>query len=131
MRRRAVKRKYFTVVQVAVLVVMSTLAGATAGRGIPSLPGTCSIPPAKANSLDVKPLAPLVASGNGFTYQGRLVQGGAPATGQYDLRFTLYDDPSAGSQVGTPVEVLTQTVTNGLFAITLDFGASAFDGNAR
>src|SRR5258708_4569837 len=30
--------------------------------------------------------------GTGFTYQGRLNDGGAPANGVYDLAFTLYGD---------------------------------------
>ena len=69
--------------------------------------------------------------GNEFTYQGRLKQTGAPVTGDYDLEFRLYDDPDAGTQVG-PTETLTDhPVTNGLFTAPLDFGADAFDGDAR
>jgi len=30
--------------------------------------------------------------GTAFTYQGRLNSGGNPASGVYDLRFTLYED---------------------------------------
>ncbi|MDX2017201.1 MAG: hypothetical protein SFY95_06115, partial [Planctomycetota bacterium] len=35
-----------------------------------------------------------------FTYQGQLSQLGNAATGIYDLRFRLYDDPTAGDQNG-------------------------------
>jgi hypothetical protein len=63
------------------------------------------------------------AVGNSFTYQGRLLSGGSPANGQYDLRFALYDAATGGSQVGTPVVLTNQTVSNGLFSVTLDFGA--------
>lgn len=74
------------------------------------------------------PLAPV---GSGFTYQGRLLDGGNPANGQYDLRFTLFDALTGGNQVGTPVTLSNQTVTNGLFTVTLDFGAATFRGDAR
>ena len=39
--------------------------------------------------------------GTAFTYQGRLVDDGNPASGVYDLTFTLYDAVSGGGQVGT------------------------------
>ncbi len=73
------------------------------------------------------PLAPLDA---GFTYQGRLVQGGNAVSGECSLAFRLYDQASDGAQVSSPI---TQTVTlsNGLFTAPLDFGANAFTGEAR
>ncbi len=71
------------------------------------------------------------ALASGFTYQGRLSSGGGPAEGQYDLQFTLYDALTGGTIVSTPIILTNQTVTDGLFTVTLDFGASAFDGNAR
>jgi hypothetical protein len=63
-----------------------------------------------------------------FTYQGRLNDGANPATGIYDLRFTLYD--SVGIVAG-PVDRLATSTTNGLFTVTLDFGAGIFAGPAR
>lgn len=33
-----------------------------------------------------------VPDGTAFTYQGRLMDGGSPANGSYDLEFRLYDD---------------------------------------
>ena len=36
----------------------------------------------------------LQAQGTAFTYQGRLNDGGSPATGNYDLTFALYNSPS-------------------------------------
>ena len=71
------------------------------------------------------------AQGTAFTYQGRLLDNGSPATGIYDLQFALYDasnNPStlvAGPLTNSPVGV-----TNGLFTVQLDFGG-VFDGNAR
>ncbi|MBN2508551.1 MAG: hypothetical protein JXQ71_17875 [Verrucomicrobia bacterium] len=66
-----------------------------------------------------------------FTYQGRLDDGNAPATGVYDLQFTLWKAASGPSQIGAPVTVNDQQVTNGLFTVSLDFGAGAFEGSAR
>ena len=33
--------------------------------------------------------------GTAFTYQGKLADGGNAASGSYNLKFTLYDDPAA------------------------------------
>jgi hypothetical protein len=71
------------------------------------------------------------AQGTAFTYQGRLNDSGVPANGKYDLRFTLYDALSVGSLVAGPVTNSPVTVTNGLFVVTLDFGAGVFTGPAR
>ncbi len=72
-----------------------------------------------------------VVLGNSFTYQGRLTDAGSPANGAYDLRFILYDAESGGSQVGSTVTREDVNVTNGLFTVDLDFGATAFTGDAR
>jgi N-acetylneuraminic acid mutarotase len=66
-----------------------------------------------------------------FTYQGRLNDGGSAANGIYDLRFAIYDAATVGGRVAGPVTNSPVTVSNGLFTVTLDFGASAFDGGAR
>lgn len=70
------------------------------------------------------------AQGTAFTYQGRLNDGVAPANGTYDLRFALYDAASAGAQNGLLVTNSATVVTNGLFAVTLDFG-NQFPGADR
>jgi hypothetical protein len=72
-----------------------------------------------------------VPVGTTFTYQGRLTDAGNPASGPYDLRFTLFDAASGGAQVGTPVTVEDVAVSQGLFTVTLDFGAAAFGADAR
>jgi hypothetical protein len=64
-----------------------------------------------------------------FTYQGKLVDGGAPANGMYDLTFALYDALSGGVQIGATVTRHGVTVADGLFTVQLDFGA-VFDGTA-
>jgi hypothetical protein len=71
------------------------------------------------------------AQGTGFTYQGRLQNGGLPANGSYDLRFALHDAASGGAPVGGALTNAATAVSNGLFAVTLDFGAGVFNGNAR
>jgi hypothetical protein len=63
--------------------------------------------------------------GTAFTYQGYLVDNGTAATGLYDLRFSLWDDPSAGSQVGGTLTLEDQPVVDGVFNVELDFGVLA------
>ncbi len=69
--------------------------------------------------------------GTAFTYQGRLEAAGSPANGLYDFHCALYDAPSGPAQVAGAVTNLAAAVTNGSFTIKLDFGAVAFNGNAR
>jgi len=69
--------------------------------------------------------------GTAFTYQGQLADGGAPANGRYDLKFTLYDNAGGGMAVAGPVTNSPVGVSNGLFITTLDFGPNAFTGDAR
>ena len=71
------------------------------------------------------------AQGSGFTYQGRLTDGGTPANGTYDLQFALFDGMSGGAQVGATQTVPTVAVSAGTFTVQLDFGASAFPGAPR
>ncbi len=69
--------------------------------------------------------------GTDFTYQGQLRQDGVPADGTADLRFALFPAASGGAQVGPTVTSSNVTVVNGLFSVQLDFGAAAFNGQAR
>ena len=66
-----------------------------------------------------------------FSYQGRLADAGQGATGTYQFQFKLFDAVSGGSQIGATVSDLTANVTNGSFAVQLDFGALAFNGSER
>ncbi len=70
------------------------------------------------------------AQGTAFTYQGRLGDGGAPANGNYDILFSLYDAASGGNQVDGTLMGTAVPVTNGLFTVTLDFG-NQFPGAGR
>jgi len=71
------------------------------------------------------------AQSSSFTYQGRLTDGGTAANGNYDLQFALWDSASGGSQVGSTLTVSSVAVSNGVFAVTLDFGANSFPGAGR
>src|SRR5882672_9129090 len=74
---------------------------------------------------------PAFAQGTAFTYQGVLSQSGAAVNGSNDLTFTLYNAASGGVTVGASNVVNDLVMSNGLFTVTLDFGAGAFDGSAR
>src|SRR5881394_897233 len=67
----------------------------------------------------------------GFTYQGKLTDGGAPANGHYDLQFALFDIADGGAQVGQTQTVTAVSVRAGVFTVALDFGANAFPGANR
>ena len=75
--------------------------------------------------------APTAPVGSGFTYQGQLKVSGAPANGQFDFVFELYDASAAGVQVGGTITRENVLVSNGLFTTKLDFGVGAFGGGAR
>ena len=76
-----------------------------------------------------------VAQTTTFSYQGRLSDSGTPANGIFDLQFTLYDtaDVGTGALQGSPNTVTNPSVqvTDGVFTVQLDFGASAFSGGDR
>lgn len=82
------------------------------------------IPALVAAELQAAPL------GTSFTYQGQLKDGGVPANGVYDLRFGLFDVSSGGTALLTPTCRDNVNVVDGLFTVTLDFGAQ-FAGDQR
>ncbi|QOJ13742.1 MAG: hypothetical protein HRU75_03400 [Planctomycetia bacterium] len=69
--------------------------------------------------------------GASVTYQGQLKSGGAPLDSTADFEFRLFDAAMDGNAIGTAVAINNVAVVNGLFAIDLDFGAAAFNGQAR
>jgi hypothetical protein len=75
-------------------------------------------------------LSAALAQGTAFTYRGRLNDGGSPANGIYDLRFTIYDSLSGGAIVSGPLTNAATGVTNGAFTVALDFGSGPFRGGA-
>src|SRR5215510_11850324 len=75
--------------------------------------------------------AAAVGQTSSFTYQGRLTDGGTSANGNYDLRFAVFDSLSGGTQVALTQTLNTVAVSNGVFTVSLDFGANAFNGANR
>src|SRR5262249_45150928 len=95
----------------------------------PPAPGTCI-----CLALALGQIAVLAAPmGTAFTYHGRLTDGGGPATGNYDLNFSLSDSASRRALVGTPptITLAPVAVSNGLFTVALDFGGLTFAGDGR
>ncbi len=66
-----------------------------------------------------------------FTYQGQLRNAGALVNGPVDLRITLWDSDAAGAQVGPINNYQALPITDGRFAVGLNFGGTAFDGSNR
>ena len=66
-----------------------------------------------------------------ITYQGELTQNGALADGAFDMSFALWDSLAGGAQIGSTISLRGVQVTEGRFAVELDFGADAFDNSAR
>jgi len=87
----------------------------------------------QVQAQDAGPANTQAALGTAITYQGRLTDSstGNPITDTCDLRFSLFDAASGGSLKHGPIFVYGVTLNNGYFSVDLDFGASAFDGNAR
>src|SRR5665213_715984 len=85
---------------------------------------------ALCSTLNFHPSSAL-AQGTAFTYQGRLNDGGNPANGSYDLRFTIQDAASGGIQIAAPLTNSPTSVSNGLFFVTLDFDSGVFPGANR
>jgi len=65
-----------------------------------------------------------------FTYQGQLRDSGTNANGPYTMTFKLFDAVTNGSQVGVTI-TNSPTILNGVFSVSLDFGAGVFNGSAR
>lgn len=81
--------------------------------------------------LALNPVATALAQGTAFSYQGRLVTNSTPATGTYDLTFSVFDLATGGSRQGNILTNSATAVTNGLFSVVLDFGAGVFGGADR
>src|SRR5579871_2412479 len=71
------------------------------------------------------------AQGTAFTYQGRLNANGAPASGNYDVAFTLYATNATGVPIAGPVTNAATAVSNGLFTTTVNFGPGVFTGGSN
>ena len=71
------------------------------------------------------------AQGTAFTYQGQLQNNGSPASGTYNLTFSLFDTNTSGVAVAGPVTNNGVIVSNGLFTVLIDFGPGVFTGETN
>src|SRR5258706_2352681 len=67
-----------------------------------------------------------IRAGSAFTYQGRLLENGTPASGRFDLRCELFPGLNGGSPTSPAITNFDISVLNGVFTTTLDFGVDAF-----
>lgn len=65
-----------------------------------------------------------------FTYQGQLKRDGGLFSGACNFQFGLWDADADGNQPGDTQSLTDVTVTDGLFAVQLDFG-NQFTGDER
>ena len=66
-----------------------------------------------------------------FTYQGQLRNAGQLLNGNVDVRFTLWDSDVGGTQIGNANSFTNYPLTDGRFALGLNFGNGAFNGDQR
>jgi len=66
-----------------------------------------------------------------FTYQGRLTDSTLPATGTYQMEFSLWNAASGGVQNGTTITNNAVAVANGVFTVQLDFSGAPFLNGAN
>ncbi|RCK72703.1 MAG: hypothetical protein ANABAC_1237 [Anaerolineae bacterium] len=85
----------------------------------------------KVRGQQAAPAGGDTAVGTAFTYQGQLQGASGPVSGSCDFQFSLWDALTSGVQVGTTQTKTGVAVSNGLFTVTLDFGADTFGGDAR
>ena len=103
-------KRFSVSLALAVVLALTAGLGLAAGAGLPA--------------PDAGPL------GTDFTYQGRLTDtSGGPIGGPCDFSFSLWDALTGGLQVGTTLYAPGVSLRDGLFTVSLDFGA-VFDGTA-
>jgi trimeric autotransporter adhesin len=84
----------------------------------------------QAAAQDNGPQSPQVATGSGFTYQGRLIKNGQAISDTCALSLSLWDAVSGGSFLNSNT-FNTVPISNGLFTVQIDYGSSTFNGEAR
>jgi hypothetical protein len=73
--------------------------------------------------------APALAQGNAITYQGQLKADGSAVNSPTDLRFSLFNAATGGTQVGFIVTQNAVDVADGLFTTPIDFGVNPYTSN--
>lgn len=116
------KGKWTLLGSIVAVLVLALAAGLTQAQG-PEPPGEGVQP---QGEVGIQALM-----GTAFTYQGYLKKGGTPYNGNCDFVFSLWDAATEGNQIGSNQDRLNVSVSNGLFTVQLDFGADAFQGDAR
>ena len=88
------------------------------------LVAVCLVVPAASGQTPLEP---------GFTFQGRLKDGGHPANGTYDMEFHLYGDPNGLVWLDRHPDAGTVAVdvVSGLFTVTVEFDSEHFSGQKR
>jgi hypothetical protein len=78
---------------------------------------------------------PQALAGTGFTYQGQLKKANGLVNAVCDFQFSLWDDVSAGVQLGSTQSIAGVNVSAGLFTVQLNgagqFGPAAFNSQGR
>ncbi len=123
MKRNFVVSMFGSFVGFGMLLILLSATGIVGARG-------ADVSRSDVASINaVSAVTPLTST---FTYQGQLKNGSNAVTGLCQMAFSLYDDPSAGNLIGSPITP-TVPVTNGLFTVGLNFGSNGnlFDGSAR
>lgn len=75
-------------------------------------------------------VAPALAVGTEFTWQGELRENGQPASGSFDFEFRLFAAASGGSPIGPLRSLSGQSINGGVYSALLDFG-DQFTGEPR
>jgi len=73
----------------------------------------------------------VMGQGTAFTYQGQLQNNGSPASGTYNMTFTLFAASSDGGPMAGPVTNNGVILSNGLFTVSIDFGTGVFTGSTN
>ncbi len=84
----------------------------------------------RASAQDNGPQNPQAIAGSSFTYQGRLIKNGQPVSDTCALSLSLWDSANGGGFLNSNTFNSTP-ISNGLFTVQLDYGATAFAGDAR
>jgi trimeric autotransporter adhesin len=117
--------------RISILVLVVALLAIAGGRALGQDDEPADIE-RQSELLEVEPLALESLLGTAITYQGHLRQSGTPVSDNCDFEFRLYDAVSGGAQIGTTQTKSNVAVSGGLFTVAdLDFGAGAFNGQAR
>ena len=68
------------------------------------------------------------AQDDSFIYHGNLDDQGSPANGNFDIRYRLFNQVTAGDQIGIDATHIGVPIVDGSFSSEVDFGDGAFSG---